>query len=312
MNIAITGANGFLGTELVAVCQNIFDKVFAIVRSSHCSFNDNVETIVYDDINGKTNWEEKLRDLDVLVHTAARVHVLSERESDPIAAFREVNTKGTLVLAKAAASSGVKRFVFISSIKVHGEENENLEPFSENEHLYPVDPYGISKLEAEQQLIRIGKETGMEVVIIRPPLIYGPGVKANFRSMINWVQRSWPIPFGKVTTKRSFVSLDNMVDFVVCCAQHPRAAGEQFLISDQSDLSISQLLRMLGEAMEKKVFLFPIPIYVLKFTARILGRKDLATKLLGNLQVDSSKATRLLGWTPKVNVKQGLQKTVNH
>lgn len=310
MNIAITGATGFLGRALIEDLQNSHDNITAIVRNLKPNFNSNVNIVVSGNIDGNTDWADKLEGMDIIIHTAARVHVLNETTDDPLTEFRAVNTKGTMELAKAASLSGVKRFIFISSIKVHGEINDNLEPFVENQHLEPIDPYGVSKLEAENQLVEFGNKSGMEIVIIRPPLIYGPGVKANFKSMIHWVNKRVPLPFAKVETKRSLVSLDNIIDFIKCCISHPKAVGEQFLISDQNDLTLPQLLTILGEESNNKARLIPIPVFILNFLSQSIGRKDLAVKLLGNLQVNSSKASELLGWSPVLSVREGLKKTV--
>jgi nucleoside-diphosphate-sugar epimerase len=243
------------------------------------------------------------------MHIAARVHVMNERAGDPLAEFRRVNVDGTLNLARQAASAGANRFVFVSSIKVNGESTTETQPFTAADTPAPQDPYGISKMEAEQGLRQIAAETGMEVVIVRPPLVYGPGVKANFASMMRAVQRGLPLPLGSVThNRRSFVALDNLVDLLITCIDHPAAANQTFLVSDGEDLSTTDLLRRLGQALNKPARLFPVPPSLLQLGANLLGKGDMAQRLLGNLQVDISHTRNTLNWTPPISVDEGLRR----
>lgn len=256
-------------------------------------------------------WSELLLGVDTVIHTAARVHVMTDRASDPLDAFRLVNVKGTLRLARQAASLGVRRFVFISSVKVNGEESGPGNAFTFSDGPLPQDAYGISKAEAEAGLKAISVETGMESVIIRPPLVYGPGVKGNFAAMMRAVARGLPLPFGAVTdNRRSLVGLDNLVDLIVTCIDHPAAANQTFMVSDGEDLSTADLLRRLGAAMEKPARLLNIPPALLGAAAAMIGKRAVAQRLLGNLQVDISHTCRTLGWKPPVSVDEGLRRAV--
>lgn len=232
-----------------------------------------------------------------------------ERASNPLVEFQRVNVEGTLNLAKQAAETGVRRFVFVSSVKVNGEGTAAGHPFTASDTAAPQDPYGISKMEAEQGLCQIAADTGMEVVIVRPPLIYGPGVKANFASLMRAVQRGIPLPLASVThNRRSFVALDNLVDLLITCIDHPAAANQTFLVSDGEDLSTADLLRRLGQAMEKPARLIPVPPSLLQVGANLLGKGDMAQRLLGNLQVDISHTRNTLNWHPPISVDEGLRR----
>jgi len=248
-------------------------------------------------------------DIDVVVHLAARVHIMNDDSSDPLAEFRKVNTDGTLNLARQAAESGVKRFIYLSSIKVNGEITETGQSFVPDDTFVPDDPYGLSKYEAEQGLLALAKETNMEVVIIRPPLVYGPGVKANFHSMMRWIYKGVPLPFGAVYNQRSLVALDNLVSFIIHCIDHPKAANGVFLISDGEDVSTTELLQKVAKAFDKKAILLPVPVSLMKFVSKLLGKADVANRLFGSLQVDSSKARDLLGWKPVITMDGQLKKT---
>ena len=250
--------------------------------------------------------------VQIVIHAAARVHVMSESSADPLAEFRKVNVDGTLNLARQAVAAGVRRFIFVSSIKVNGEGTEPGKPYKADDAPAPVDPYGISKLEAEHGLLALAAETGMEVVIIRPVLVYGPGVKANFRSMMNWLNKGIPLPLGSIRNKRSLVALDNLVDLIVTCIEHPAAANQVFLVSDGEDLSTTELLRRMGAALGKPARLLPLPGAWLNGAACLLGKGAIAQRLCGSLQVDIEKTRRLLGWTPPVTVDEALRKTARH
>jgi nucleoside-diphosphate-sugar epimerase len=262
-------------------------------------------------VDGATDWTPALHGCTTVMHLAARVHVMAERASNPFLEFRRVNVDGTLNLGRQAAAAGVRRFVFVSSVKVNGESTSANHPYTAADAPAPQDPYGISKMEAEQGLRQIAAGTGMEVVIIRPPLVYGPGVKANFASLIRAVQRGIPLPLGSVThNRRSFVALDNLVDLLITCIDHPAAANQTFLVSDGEDLSTADLLRRLGHAMDKPARLFPVPPSLLQLGATLLGKGDMAQRLLGNLQVDISHTRNTLNWNPPVSVDEGLRRAV--
>ena len=244
-----------------------------------------------------------------VLHAAARVHVIEESATDPLSEFRRVNVGGTLNLARQAASCGVRRFIFVSSVKVNGESTEAGHLFTAQQSPAPLDPYGISKMEAEDGLRRLAQETGMEVVIVRPPLVYGPGVKANFAALMRAVQRGLPLPLGAVThNRRSLVALDNLVDLLITCIDHPAAANQTFLVSDGEDLSTTDLLRRMARAMNAPARLLPVPPALLKLGAELIGKGDIAQRLLGSLQVDITHTRETLGWTPPISVDEGLRR----
>ena len=268
---------------------------------------DDFEGVVVGAIDAETQWSEALRGIDTVVHLAARVHVMNDASENPMAEFRRINVAGTLNLARQAAAAGVKRFVFISSVKVNGERTAPGRPFTETDAPNPQDAYGQSKHEAEQGLRLMAEDTGMEVVIIRPPLVYGPGVKANFAALMRAVQRGWPLPLGAVHNQRSLVALDNLVDFIVTCITHPKAANQTFLVSDGQDLSTTELVRGMAKAAGVPARLLPVPVWALQAAGALLGKGDAVQRLCGNLQVDISKARQLLGWVPPVSVEEGLK-----
>ncbi len=310
--VLVTGANGFIGSQVCRVLLNNNFVVRAALRHRNLVKNPIVKNqIVVGDIEAKTQWEEALSNVDFVIHLAARVHIMQDTVSDPLAQFRKVNTDGTLNFAHQAAVAGVKRFVYLSSIKVNGEQTQPKCSFSAEDIPAPIDPYGKSKHEAEQGLIKLANETGMEVVIIRPPLVYGPGVKANFLSMMSWINKGIPLPFGAINNKRSFVALDNLIDLIMTCITHPSAANEVFLVSDGEDLSTTELLQSMAQAMNKSAKLIPVPSKLLKIIAIMLGKSNLAVRLLGSLQVDISKTRKLLDWNPPVSVKAALKATAD-
>lgn len=306
MNVLITGANGFVGNPL---CERLkSDRYNTICAVRKPSPEENF--IAVGNIGPDTDWGEALHEVDSVVHTAARAHIMKDEVPDPLAEYLKVNVEGTLNLARQAAQAGVKRFIFISSIKVNGEQTSLGSPFiPENTHA-PEDPYGISKYQAEQGLKEIMQETGMEVVIIRPPLIYGPGVKANFAAMLKWLNSGLPLPLGAVQNQRSLIALDNLIDFIMVCINHPQAANQVFLVSDGQDVSTTELLKKAANAMGKKSLLLPIPVGIMRFVAKLLGKEAVADRLFGSLQVDISKARNLLGWAPLISVDEGLRRFV--
>lgn len=307
MRVLVTGASGFLGSALVPVLKQQGHDVVATTRSSVSAPVEGVEYRVVGDLNGAPDWQSPLQNIAVVVHTAARVHVMDESSDDPLQAFRQVNVLATLDLARQAAEAGVSRFVFISSIKVSGEQTRPGTPFRADDTPRPIDPYGISKLEAEVGLLALAAETVMEVVVVRPPLVYGPGVKGNFASMIKLVGRGLPLPLGAIHNKRSLVGIGNLVDLIIRCLNHPAAANQVFLVSDGQDLSTTELLRGVAEAMGKPARLVPVPAGMLQLGATLLGKKAMAQRLLGSLQVDISKTREMLDWTPPYPVEEGLK-----
>ena len=308
--ILVTGATGFVGSALVARLAREGVKTRACVRRDDASMPDGVHTVQVGGLSIDTDWSSALAGVAAVVHAAARVHVMDDTAADPLTEFRRVNVEGTLNLARQAAAAGVKRFVFVSSVKVNGEATKLGVPFSADDIPAPLDPYGVSKMEAEQGLRQIAAQTGMEVVIIRPPLVYGPGVKANFAALMRAVQRGWPLPLGAVHNQRSLVALSNLVDFIVTCLSHPQAANQTFLVSDGQDLSTTELVRGMAQAAGVPARLLPVPVWALQAGATLLRKGDAVQRLCGNLQVDISKARTLLGWVPPVSVAEGLRRTV--
>ena len=308
MNVLVTGANGFVGSALCARLRR--DGVF--VRSAVRALSsppDCAETVVIGSLSSETDWTAALRNVDQIVHLAARVHVMNDKCSDPLAEFRRVNVEGTVALARQAAVAGVRRFVFLSSVKVNGEFTKPGHPFTADDVPSPEDPYGVSKHEAEQLLRQIAAETGMEVVIIRPALVYGLGVKANFESMMRWLARGVPLPLAAVTeNRRSLVALDNLVDLIVKCLNHPAAANQIFLVSDGEDLSTAQLLKRMGAAMGHPARVFYLPPPLLKLGAIVLNKPGIYQRLCGSLRLDIAKTRQLLGWAPPVSVDEGLRR----
>ena len=310
--ILVTGATGFVGRALCAEMQARGEVVVAATRSRPMDAGFSGQSVLVPDLIGGRDWSSVLDGVDSVVHLAARVHVMRDRESDPLAAFRQVNVQGTERLARAASSSGVRRFIYISSIKVNGESTAPGRPFTSLDTPAPRDAYGISKHEAESALLRIAEETGLEVVVIRPPLIYGAGVKANFHSMMQWVQRGVPLPLGAIGNRRSLVALDNLVDLIAVCLRHPQAPGNTFLASDGEDLSTTDLLRRAAAALGVRARLIPVPAGILRAAAALVGKVDFAGRLLDSLQVDISDTKSILGWSPPVGVDEALRSTARN
>ena len=319
--VLVTGANGFVGQRVIHDLLIFRRSVRGLVRSRSSVLPNAVDQVICDltnlvsEVSAQPNHDElisALKGVEVVVHMAARAHIMQEEAANPLEEYRKVNRDATMALARMASEAGVKRFVFLSSIKVNGEFTRPGNSFMPDDENIPTDPYGLSKYEAEQGLLKIAEETGMEVVIIRPPLVYGLGVKANFASMMNWVNKGVPLPFGLVQNKRSLVALDNLVDFIALCADRdksPKAANQIFLISDGEDVSTTQLLQKVAKAFNQKAWLLPIPVWLMTFMAKLLGKGDVANRLFGSLQVDSSKARDLLGWKPVTTMDEQLNKT---
>jgi nucleoside-diphosphate-sugar epimerase len=305
--LLVTGASGFVGKSLVAELLRQGHSVRAAIRSKSMSIGS--AEVVVGEINGETDWADALKDVDVVIHLAARVHVMIECSANPLAEFRQVNVEGTRHLAESTARLGVKRFVYVSSVKVSGEQTTL--PYTELNEPNPQDAYGASKWEAEQVLHQISAETGMEVVIARPPLVYGAGVKGNFAQMIKVLAKGLPLPLASVKNLRSFIYVENLVDALVLCATHPNAAGQTYLVSDGQDISTPDLLRKLSSAMGKSAKLLPCSPVFMGLAGRLFGKSDQIDKLLGSLQVDSSKIRRELGWKPPFTLDEGLKATVS-
>lgn len=310
MKLLVTGATGFVGSHLLRALNTGEHAITCVTRQQPASIvQGNIAFVRYADLNHANGWQCALGQSDAVIHLAGRAHVMDEQAADPLAAFRAVNVEQTLALARQAMAHRVRRFIYISSVKVNGEHTAD-QPFRSTDMPAPQDPYGISKYEAECQLLALAKDR-MEVVIIRPPLIYGPGVKANFRQLINAVRRGIPLPFGAVNNLRSLVYVGNLVDLIMTCLQHPHAANRVWMVSDNHDLSTPALIRMLGDVLEVPARLIDLPPGLLRSVASLAGKKAQAEKLLGSLQVDISPTQAVLGWTPPYSVRQGLAITVN-
>ncbi|ABA75791.1 MULTISPECIES: UDP-glucose 4-epimerase family protein [Pseudomonas] len=308
--VLVTGARGFVG-EAVVFRLLLDRRVVPVAAARGETRLKGLCPIVSLELGDQAALPD-LNGIDVIVHAAARVHVMDDSSSDPLAEYRRVNVDGTLQLAQQASAAGVKRFIFISSIKVNGEQTEPDRPFTALDRPMPKDPYGVSKLEAELALQKLAQETGMEVVIIRPPLVYGPGVRANFLSMMRWLDKGVPLPFGAIDNRRSLVSLTNLVDLVVTCIDHPKAAGQVFLVSDGEDLSTTTLLSGMARALGKTAALVPLPAVLLTWPAKLLGKGALAQRLCGSLQVDIRHTREVLGWTPPSRVERALRQTADY
>ena len=310
LSMLVTGANGFVGRALCASLVSHGHKVRGAVRRSDVMVSQSVERVSVGEISNQTDWSASLSGVDTIIHLAARVHVMNETSNNPLEAFRAANVHGTEHLARSAAALGVKRLVFVSSIKVNGEVTLQGAKFTEDGQAAPQDPYAVSKWQAEQALRRVAQNAGLEIVIIRPPLVYGPGVKANFAALMRAVQGGWPLALGSVQNRRSLVALDNLVDLILTCVAHPKAANQTFLVSDGNDLSTTELVRGLARAANMPARLMPVPVWALRAGATLLGMEGEVQRLCGNLQVDISKARNLLGWNPPVSVDEALRRAV--
>lgn len=309
--LLITGADGFVGNALCEALHRQNQLVRAAVRLSGSldpSFPSNSELVSIGSISDHTEWASRLKGVVTIIHLAARTHVMHEESPDAFAAYRAVNVAGTEKLARDAAAAGVRRLVFLSSIKVNGERTPD-GPFTENDMPRPEDAYGISKWEAEQALWKIAADTRLEVVVLRAPLVYGAGVKGNFLRLMNMVARGWPLPLASVRNKRSLVYLGNLVDVLIAAAQSPAAAGHTYLVSDGEDMSTPSLIRGIAKALDVPPRLFALPVPLLRAGGTLLGKGGEAMRLTGSLQIDSSKIRRELGWQPPFSVVQGLEET---
>ena len=310
MRTFVTGASGFVGRTLIHTLSLRSHEIVAAMRAAPSDRDTPSNSVAIGDINATTNWSAALHGADAVVHLAARVHVMRDTAIDPLAEFRRVNTDGTLNLARQAAAAGVKRFIFLSSIGVNGNSTSQGKIFTENSASLPHDPYSVSKHDAEVGLRAISKSTGMEIVIIRPTLVHGSKAPGNFGKLTRLVAKGLPLPLASIDNRRSLVGIDNLVDFIITCLEHPAAANETFLVSDGEELSTPDLIRRMARAMNRPARLLPVPKSVLMAVASMLGKRDMAQRLCGSLQVDISKARALLGWNPPVSVDEGLRRAV--
>ena len=311
MRVLVTGSTGFVGKALIPAILFRGHHPVEAVRRTKEKPNDRVSTFVVGNIDGTTGWSKALQSAEAVIHLASRVHVMSESDGDPLAEYRRVNTEGTLNLARQAAEVGVRRFIFLSTIGVNGNSTLHGKVFAPTDTPSPHDPYSMSKYEAEIGLHSIAHSTGMEVVIVRPPLVYGPNAPGNFGKLTRLVAKSLPLPLGSINNRRSLVGIDNLVDFIITCLEQPAAANETFMVSDGEDLSTPDLIRRMARTMNRPARLLPVPRSVLMAAATILGKRDMAQRLCGSLQVDISKSRALLGWKPRVSVDEGLRKAMS-
>ena len=311
--IAVTGSTGFVGDALGREIASRTSKVRAVVRTVNCAparSDGDIDIIGVGEINSHTDWSAALSGVDYVIHCAARAHVMHEDTGNALAAYRAINVDGSRRLAERAAATGVRRLVYLSSIKVNGEDTAPGASFSFSDRPAPEDAYGISKWEAEQALWEISAKTGLEVVVVRPPLVCGPGVKGNLARLLELVRSGLPLPLGGVQNRRSLIGLDNLMDLLIRCVDHPEAAGQTFLVSDGEDLSTPDLIRHMAAAMNRSPRLFPVPISLLRLAGSALGKRAEIDRLVGSLQIDSSHTRRVLGWTPPVSVQEGIRRMV--
>lgn len=308
--ILVTGGNGFIGK---AICENLKKKNCTINITSRKDLVSNFKDLRFykiNEIDENTKWSQALDKVSCLIHCAAKTHVMKKSKKNSLISFRRVNVQGTINLAKQAAACGVKRFIFLSSIKVNGERTDKSIKFKYNDIPKPEDSYGVSKWEAEKGLWKISKETGLEVVIIRAPLVYGPAVKGNLRRLIKLIQSGIPLPFSLIKNQRSLVGIDNLVDLIIHCIDHHKASGNIFLVSDGKDLSTPDLVRGIASSIELSARLFPLPLIILKFFGLILGKKLEIDRLIGSLRIDNSYTKETLNWTPPLSVEEGIRRMV--
>lgn len=306
--VLVTGANGFVGTRILEILSLEHYETLAAVRKKE-SLNKvgDIEAFEVGSIDASTDWSSCLKDVDVVVHVAARAYVMGEQGMDALDIYRQVNLHGTLALGHEALRQGVKRFIYISSIKAMGEKSSLDKPLSLETELHPEDAYGLSKLEAEMALKELTSNSSMELTIIRPPLVYGKGVKGNFASLAKLSSLGFPIPLGCMENKRSLVAIDNLVDLIKVCIDHPKAGDQTFLVSDDDDVSTSRLLRELAHAQNVKSRLFCMPVLIITTIAKIFNKRSTIDRLYGSLQVDITDTKRILGWQPIVSLRSGIE-----
>lgn len=309
ISVLVTGANGFVGSALVPELILQGYDVKQLVRTKNSYAKSNIKTFFIDSIDNNVDFKKPLAGVDVVIHLAARVHVMREIYSNSLNEYRRINVDATLNLARQAASFGIKRFIFVSSVKVNGELTEKNSQFTADDTPNPANAYSISKMEAETALIMLSKETDMDLVILRPPLIYGPGVKANFLSMMQLLYKNPPLPFGNVKNNRSLVYIYNLVDLILKVIEHPKAPGQIFLVSDVQDISTATLHRSTSFFLGKNIKLFPVPIFVLKVIFFLTGKKSIFQKLVASLSLDISKTKQLLNWSAPYSFEEGIKAT---
>ena len=308
--ILITGGNGFIGKALNK--KLIQNNYFVKISSRKKEFNSKNLFTTYrtGEIDGKTKWDKILDNIDCVVHCAAITSNMNKDEGETTESFRKVNIEGTINLARQSASMGVKRFIFLSSIKVNGEKTFNNSSFKYYDIPNPSDNYSNSKWIAEQELIKISNSTNLELIIIRSPLVYGPGAKGNFKRLINVIKTNMPLPLAMVQNQRSMIGIENLIDLLIQCIDHPKASGKIFLASDGEDLSTSELIKLIASSMGRKANLFPFPISILKFLGSVLGKREEINRLVGSLRIDNSYTKEILNWTPPVSVEEGIRRMV--
>ncbi len=315
--ILVTGATGFIGLALVDSLIDAKHSVVALIREQSLDLPEEVVQVVAEDLKSwsaaNSSFESKMKkilpDVDIIIHLAARVHVMTDDLNDPLTEFRAVNVDATLALARIAADIGIKRFIYLSSIGVNG--NNTSQPFTERDNPSPHNCYAASKYEAEHGLLALAHASNMEVVVIRPPLVYGPNAPGNFATLMAWMSRGVPLPFGAIHNKRSLVALDNLIGFIIHCLIHPKASNEIFLISDKEDVSTTELLQRVAKGFGYRPWLIPVPVPFMNFIGKLLGKNDVTDKLFASLQVDASKARNLLAWKPVITMDEQLKKTAN-
>jgi len=307
----VTGATGFVGRFLCErlIADGYLVRATLLPTENRTALLTGVEPAVVQSLGSDTDWSTALEGVDTVIHLAARVHIMNDHATDPLTAFRKVNVEGTVRLAVEAARCGVKRLLFVSSIKVNGEETEV--PYTEESPAQPTDPYGISKWEAEIALRQIEAETGLQVVIVRPTLVYGSGVKANFLNMMKIISRGIPLPLASINNKRSLIYVGNLVDALTICAKKPKAAGQTYLVSDGEDVSTPELIRRTAVALGVPARLLPFPVSLMRLAGKLTGKSDAVNRLAGSLTVDSLKIRRELGWQPPFTMEQGLAETAD-
>ena len=307
--VLLTGSTGFVGAAVLATLKELPEiQVVATIRKAKAEIDRN--TVVVGDIDGDTDFSAALTDTDIVIHCAARAHIMHDDVAAPMAEYRRVNVTGTMNLARQAARYGVKRFIFISSIKVNGESTTRQPKFTAFDIPAPLDAYGQSKAEAEQALLELSRETNMDVVIIRPTLVYGPAVKANFASLFSIVSRGIPLPFACIcNNKRSLVSVTNLVDLIITCIDHPKAVNQIFLVSDDYDVSTSEMVREMATALGKPTWQIPVPVWLYGFAGRLFSKPGIVNRLTGSLQVDITHTKETLDWVPKETMQEGFKQT---
>lgn len=305
--ILITGANGFVGRRVCTLLQRQGYAVRGTVRDCGATLVSNIISV--DNIDGNTDWSKALEGIDIVVHLAARVHVMQETSKTPLESFRSVNVHGTERLARMAIEKGVRRFVYISSISIHGNSTD-AHAYIEEDEAQPHSPYAISKWEGELVLRKIEKESDLEIVIVRPPLVYGAGVGGNFLRLMHLAHRGLPLPLKSIQNRRSFIGIENLADLIECCVSNPNAAGETFVASDGEDLSTPDLIDRVARLMGHSARLIPVPVSIIRALGKLAGKEDVIDRLCNSLQVDAKKARNMLNWKPQLSLDVGLDRTV--